>query len=154
LTLMSFSIGACAIIFDERDRVLLSHRRDLDLWNLPGGGIESGELPTEAVVRETREETGLDIVIERLVGVYGKKDRDNLVFAFTCYVVGGQLSTTGEADESRYFEVNAIPLNTSPKQIERIHDALSGDTQPVFRLQAGPSSREWVQQLQSSGEDV
>ena len=151
---MSFLIGACAIIFDERDCVLLSHRRDLDLWNLPGGGVESRELPTEAVVRETKEETGLDVVIERLVGVYGKDDKDELVFGFTCCVVGGRLSVTDEADESRYFEVKAIPLNTSPKQIERIHDALSGDTQPVFRLQTGPSSREWVQQLQDSGEDV
>jgi 8-oxo-dGTP diphosphatase len=151
---MRFSVGACAIIFDERNRVLLSHRRDLDLWNLPGGGAESGELPAEAVVRETREETGLDVVIERLVGVYGKEDKDELVFAFTCRVAGGRLSITGEADESRYFQVNAIPLNTSPKQIERIHDALNGDTQPIFRLQTGPSSREWVQQLRDSGEDV
>jgi 8-oxo-dGTP pyrophosphatase MutT (NUDIX family) len=36
----------------------LCHRRDLDLWNLPGGGVQSGELPTEAVIRETQEETG------------------------------------------------------------------------------------------------
>jgi 8-oxo-dGTP diphosphatase len=151
---MSFLIGACAIIFDERDRVLLSHRRDLDLWNLPGGGVESGELPTEAVVRETREETGLDVVIERLVGIYGKRDKDELVFAFTCRLGGGRLSVTDEADEFRYFQVNAIPLNTSPKQIERIHDALSSDTQPVFCFQAGPSSREWVQRLQGSGEEV
>lgn len=151
---MSFSVGACAIILDGRDRVLLSHRRDLDLWNLPGGGVESGELPTEAIVRETREETGLDVVIERLVGVYGKQDKEEFVFAFVCRVVGGWLSATDEADESRYFQVNAIPFNTSPKQIERIHDALSGDMQPVFRLQAGPSSREWVRQLRDSGEDV
>jgi ADP-ribose pyrophosphatase YjhB (NUDIX family) len=151
---MSFSIGVCAIIFDECDCVLLSHRRDLELWNLPGGGVESSELPTEAVVRETREETGLDVVAERLVGVYGKQDKDELVFAFTCRVVGGQLSATDEVDESGYFRVNAIPFNTSPKQIARIHDALGGDLQPVFRLQAGLSSREWVQNLRGSGKDV
>jgi 8-oxo-dGTP diphosphatase len=151
---MSFSIGVSAIIFDARGRVLLNHRRDLDLWNLPGGGVESGELPTEAVIRETREETGLDVAIERLVGVYGKKDKDELVFAFTCRVGGGQISVTDEADESRYFQVGAIPPNISPKQIERIHDALGSNTQPIFRLQTGPSSREWVQQLQGSGESV
>lgn len=67
-----FSIGAFAVIFDEHSRVLLCHRRDLDVWNLPGGGVESGELSTEAVIRETKEETGLDVVVERLVGVYGK----------------------------------------------------------------------------------
>lgn len=59
-----FSIGAFSIIFDEQGRVLLCHRRDMDAWNLPGGGAESGELPTEAAIRETKEETGLDVVIE------------------------------------------------------------------------------------------
>jgi 8-oxo-dGTP diphosphatase len=151
---MPFSIGACAIILDERNRVLLSHRRDLDLWNLPGGGVESGELPTEAVVRETREETGLEVAVKRLVGVYGKKDKDEIVLAFTCHIVGGQLSVTDEADESRYFQADAIPPNTSPKQIERIHDALNCNAQPVFRRQTGPSSRQWVRQLQDLGESV
>ena len=55
-----FTIGAFAVIFDEPGRVLLCPRRDMDAWNLPGGGVKSCELPTEAVIRETKEETGLD----------------------------------------------------------------------------------------------
>jgi len=51
-----FTIGAFAFIFNEQGRILLCHRRDLNVWNLPGGGVESGELPTEAVVREVRED--------------------------------------------------------------------------------------------------
>jgi 8-oxo-dGTP diphosphatase len=151
---MAFSIGAFAIIFDDLDRVLLSHRRDLDLWNLPGGGVESGELPTEAVIRETREETGLDVTIERLVGVYGKQHKDELIFAFVCRVVGGQLAVSDEADESRYFRASAIPSNTIPKQVERIHDAIAGGMQPIFRTQAGPSTREWLRQKTSTGENA
>jgi ADP-ribose pyrophosphatase YjhB (NUDIX family) len=140
-----YSIGAFAIIFDVRDRVLLCHRRDLDAWNLPGGGVESGDLPTGAAIRETREETGLDVVIERLVGVYGKVDEDELVFAFACRVVGGQLSITDEADECEYFYLESIPENTSPKHVERIHDALRGGDQPIFRVQTAPSTREFLQ---------
>jgi len=149
-----FTIGAFAIIFDERGRVLLGHRRDCDMWNLPGGGVESGELPTEAAIRETREETGLEVAIERLVGVYGKVDNpDELVFAFVCRVTGGQLSITDEADACRYFAVEDIPPNTSPKHVERIHDALRlGDSgltpQPLFRRQDAPSTREWLQEMQ------
>ncbi len=56
-----FTLGAFAIIFDNHQRVLLSHRRDMDAWNLPGGGVESGETPVEAVIREVTEETGLEV---------------------------------------------------------------------------------------------
>jgi hypothetical protein len=45
-----FSIGVLASIFDEHNRVLLCRRRDVNLWNLPGGGVEKGELPTETAV--------------------------------------------------------------------------------------------------------
>lgn len=137
-----FSIGAFAIIFNESGQVLLSHRRDVDAWNLPGGGVESGELPTEAVLREVEEETGLEVVIERLVGVYGKIEKDELVFAFTCRVVGGELSLTDEADRHAYFEVEEIPLNTPPKQIERVRDALQPAGAPVFRRQTALSLRD------------
>ena len=119
-----FTIGAFAIIFDGNGKVLLSHRRDMDAWNLPGGGVQARELPTEAVIRETREETGLEVFIERLVGVYGKDDRNELVFAFVCRVVGGELTLSDEADKHRYFSMDQIPPNTLSKQVERIQDAL------------------------------
>jgi len=51
-------IGAFALIFNEHQDILLCHRRDLDLWNLPGGGMEAGETPWQAVVREVEEEVG------------------------------------------------------------------------------------------------
>jgi 8-oxo-dGTP diphosphatase len=142
-----FSIGAFAIIFDDQQRVLLCHRRDFDLWNLPGGAVEHGELPTEAAIRETREETGLDVIIERLVGVYGKADKDEFVFAFVCSVVGGQLTTTDEADECKYFDIKSIPVNTVPKHVGRIQDALNHDLQPAFRRQTEISTKELLQNI-------
>jgi len=137
-----FAIGAFAIIFDDRCHVLLCHRRDMDLWNLPGGGVESGELPTEAVVREVKEETGLDVAVVHLVGVYGKVDKDEIVFSFVCRVVGGQLLTTDEADAHKYFHPQHLPHNTLPKHMERIEDALQARAEPVFRRQTVPSTRE------------
>ena len=46
-----FRIGVYALIFDD-ERVLLAHRRDIDWWNLPGGGMEIGETVEEATCRE------------------------------------------------------------------------------------------------------
>jgi len=145
----SFTIGAFAIIFDEAGRVLLCHRRDLDVWNLPGGGVERGELPTEAAIRETKEETGLDVIIKHLVGVYSKTDKDEIVFSFVCQMVGGQLSTTDEADAFHYYAVDNLPSNTPPKQVERIRDALGTDLQLIFRRQSAPSTREMLQKKRS-----
>jgi len=137
-----FSIGAFAIIFNDAGGVLLCHRRDMDMWNLPGGGMESGELPTEAVIREVKEETGLEVVIDRLIGVYGKVDKDELVFSFVCRVIGGKYSTTDESDACQYFAMDDLPPNTPPKQVERIHDARNPGNQPVYRRQNLPSTKE------------
>ena len=145
-----FSIGAFAVILDQQRRVLLCHRRDLDIWNLPGGGVESGELPTEAVVREVKEETGLDVAIDRLVGVYGKTDKDELVFAFVCRIVGGEIAVTDEADKCEYFEVERIPSNTAPKHVGRIHDALGSAVQPVIRRQTEQSAQKMAQLLRQT----
>jgi ADP-ribose pyrophosphatase YjhB (NUDIX family) len=139
-----FTIGAFAIIFDEQGRVLLCHRRDLDVWNLPGGGVESGEMPTDAVIREVMEETSLEVEIERLVGVYGKTNKDELVFSFTCHTIDGKLSITDEASECKYFEVNNLPFNTIPKHVERIHDSVNPGLQPVFYRQTAPSTQEML----------
>jgi 8-oxo-dGTP diphosphatase len=145
-----FTIGAFAVIFDEHGQVLLCHRRDLDVWNLPGGGVESGELPTEAVIREVMEETGLEVAIERLVGVYGKTNKDELVFSFICHITGGHLSITDESSECQYFEMEHIPANTSPKQVERIHDAVKPGSQPIFNRQTAPSTQEMLKHLHDS----
>jgi ADP-ribose pyrophosphatase YjhB (NUDIX family) len=143
-----FTIGAFAIIFDEQNRVLLCHRRDLDVWNLPGGGVESGEMPTDAVIREVMEETGLETEIERLVGVYGKINKDELDFSFICRTIGGYLLITDEASECKYFEVNQLPFNTIPKHVERIHDSVNLSLQPVFYRQTAPSTQEMLKRLQ------
>ena len=62
--------GASALVRDDHGRVLLIRRTDNGLWALPGGMIELGETAAGAAVRETREETGLDVVVTGLVGIY------------------------------------------------------------------------------------
>ncbi|MEU0544812.1 NUDIX domain-containing protein [Nocardia sp. NPDC005978] len=66
----SIVAAATAFVRDARDRVLLTQRADNGLWMLPGGGQEFGEYIAATAVRETRAETGIDIYITGLVGIY------------------------------------------------------------------------------------
>ena len=143
-----YTLGAFAVIADSDGRVLLSHRRDLDLWNLPGGRLQLDELPDAAVVRQVKEETGLDVEVEQMIGVYGREDgRADLVFTFGCRVVGGRLAPSDEADRHEWFAADELPINTIPKHVARIEDAFSGGDCPVIRSLTEPSGREWLRIL-------
>ena len=63
-----------AVIRDDDGRVLLQLHAETDEWGLPGGAVEPEEEPTAALVREVREETGLEVAVGGLVGVYGGPD--------------------------------------------------------------------------------
>ena len=135
-------MGAFAVIFDdERRRVLLCHRRDIDAWNLPGGFIEEGESPWDAAIREAREEVGLNVEIARLTGLYWKPESADLVFNFECRILSGTPGLSDEADKVGYFALDALPANTGVKHVERIRDALAGSP-AVLRVQTGPGMRE------------
>lgn len=141
--MMRFAAGAYAVIFDEAGRVLFCHRRDCDFWNLPGGRVESGEAPWQAVVREVREETGLEVAVERLAGLYSWLALDEVIYSFVCHVTGGALLTqTDEADDARYFALDALPANTFLEHIARARDAALGQPQAVLRIPTGPSGKD------------
>ena len=139
-----FIIGAFGIIFDEQKRVLLVHRKDYDLWNLPGGTMENGESPWDGLKREVKEETGLEVEIFKLAGVYSKPDKNEVVFSFICKTISGNITLNDEADKIEFFEIDKLPPNTSPKQVERIGDAIANDGEAIFKVQTGKSSIELI----------
>ncbi|MDO8552607.1 MAG: NUDIX domain-containing protein [bacterium] len=141
-----FTIGVFGIIVDSKGRVLLCHRRDYDLWNLPGGGLDTGESVLDGVKREVKEETGLNVEVMKLVGVYTKESKNEMVFSFVCAVTGGQITLNDEADKIEYFEINKLPANTVPKQVERINDAVNNTKEVIFKVQTGESSIELIRE--------
>ncbi|WP_153072168.1 NUDIX domain-containing protein, partial [Escherichia coli] len=66
----SIKPGVAGIVFDEYGRVLLMKRADNGLWGIPSGHVEPAETVEQAIIREIREETGLEVQVKRLIGVY------------------------------------------------------------------------------------
>jgi 8-oxo-dGTP pyrophosphatase MutT (NUDIX family) len=123
-----------AVIFDGRGRLLLQQRSDGGQWGLPGGSVEIGESVHDAVIREVREETGLQVTVLRLVGVYSEpalqvvRYPDGNVWhyvnvCFECTVRGGELTTCDETLALRYVSPARLPATMLPNHRVRIRDA-------------------------------
>ncbi len=119
---MDIRVAAYAVIDDGR-RVLLAHwnERGRSGWTLPGGGIEPGEDPADAAVREVREETGFDAELDALIGVHShvipEDQRDSgsgplqaLRILYRAHITGGTLTMEqdGSTDEARWFDLDEI----------------------------------------------
>jgi len=115
-----YSPGTAAVIWNEAGEILLQRRSDDGQWGLPGGSCDPGEEPAETIVREVREETGLDVIPVSFVGIYGGPDGfhqypngDQVMFLsmiFICQPVGGALTLDDdESLELRYFPLDALP---------------------------------------------
>jgi ADP-ribose pyrophosphatase YjhB (NUDIX family) len=123
-----------AVIFDGRGRLLLQQRSDGGQWGLPGGSVEIGESVHDAVIREVREETGLQVTVLRLVGVYSDpalqvvRYPDGNVWhyvsvCFECAVRSGELTTCDETLALRYVPAARLPATLLPNHRIRIRDA-------------------------------
>ena len=139
---MPVNLGAFAIVRNVAGSVLLCHRRDMDLWDLPGGKVEAGEAPWEAAIRETREEVGMSVEVQRLTDVTWKPKDDELVFTFECKLVGGTPELSDEADAIAYFDPDDLPANLSPAKRERILGFVAQPDRTRMRTRTAPSVRE------------
>ena len=97
------------------------------MWALPGGFAEVGETLENAAVREAKEETNLDVELERLVGVYSEPDRDprghNVSIAFLARVTGGDPEAATDADEVAILDPSEVELAFDHRKI--LDDALN-----------------------------
>lgn len=134
---MSFlRIGVVCAVRDEMGRILLSRRGDLDVWNLPTGRLDSGELLADAAVREVREETGIECEINRPVGLYFLKGRSRLNVLYEARQTGGTLrQETSETTANRYFDPEDLPSQLFGDFM--VHDVLSGESHQ-FVLETSP----------------
>lgn len=128
-----------AVIQDGR--VLLTQREDFEVWCLPGGGVEPGESLAQAAIREVREETGLEVELVRLVGIYSRPwwmGKGQHIAVFSATQASGMLQPQpGEVIALDFFDTDAMPMLLWGQR-QRIEDAVAGLTGVVRVQQIAP----------------
>jgi len=126
-----------AHIFDAAGRLLLVQQRESGVWSTPGGVLEPDERPAEAVVRETREETGLEVEPEALVGAYGGPEfvvrypnGDEVQYAmmaFRCRIVAGEPHPDGDETMAvQYWSAEALATLSTPAWLQTLRPLIFG----------------------------
>ena len=139
---MLMTVG-CGIIIEKEKQILLQHRKDRDIWGIPGGVMEPGETFLETAVRETFEETGLTAEQLQLFGLYsgekGFSEYPNGDKMFSVQIIflsssfsGKLIHNTDESLEHRFFSRNNLP-NLLPNQEPFIQDWVSQVSLPVIK---------------------
>ncbi|HEY7019571.1 MAG TPA: NUDIX hydrolase [Ktedonobacterales bacterium] len=142
-----FRVGVFAVIEVPRDgemRYLMARRSDIGWWNLVGGGLEYDETPEEGLAREAREEIGAEIEVVRLVGVYAKPPKREVVLTYLCRLApeSPEPGPSEEVSEVGVFTVTELPEDTLPKHRQRVLDAASGQVEAFRRTQATSSAED------------
>lgn len=106
-------VGGRAAVFDADGRALLIKRSDDGTWSHPGGFTEPNERPVDTAVRETKEETGLDVepielvdIYPRIAGEYGPHGFVGIVYL--CQVVDGNISSSRESEHVQYRDIDTV----------------------------------------------
>jgi ADP-ribose pyrophosphatase YjhB (NUDIX family) len=133
----TLALACSAVIFDPtKQKLLLTRRVDNGRWCLPGGHMELGESVIEACAREVWEETGLQVRVGRLIGVYSNPHRlveygsgrryGIVVLAFAAEPTGGVLGVSDETTECGYFSrAEMTSMDIMETSLERIEDAFA-----------------------------
>ncbi|MCK4817363.1 NUDIX domain-containing protein [bacterium] len=138
-------VGSSAQILDPSGKkVLLTKRGDNGRWCLPGGQLDSGESVAETCAREVLEETGLEVQVGQLIGIYSNPSMrlsyddqhqyQLISFHFAVTIIGGELGLSNETTEVGYFSLDEISkLDLMEHHQQRITDAFVGQKETFVR---------------------
>lgn len=135
----SLVVGVSAVVVDDQGRILMQKRTDNGLWALPGGGMDLTESVPQAAVREVREETGYDVEVTGMVGLYTDarhimaysdgEVRRQFNVCLTARVVGGALAISDESTDVRWIspdEFEELPMHDTQRlRIEHFRQGMS-----------------------------
>lgn len=130
------SVSVAGIVINDDGRVLVIRRADNGHWEPPGGVLEVGESFEQGVVREVAEETGVQVSVDRLTGVYKNMSRAVVALVFRCTPLTGQPCASTEATAVQWLDPATVTKLMDPAYAIRITDAL-GDGPAATRAHDG-----------------
>ncbi len=127
------AVAAMGILYNEEKGLLLEKRTDTGEWCTPGGAIELGESLEDALKREIKEETNLDIANPKLFDIKANvhmvyPNKDEVYYTDVVYEINeffGDLKSDGESTELKFFDLDTLPKNIMPTQIGYIERFVS-----------------------------
>ena len=121
------SVSVAGIVVDEGNRVLLIQRRDIGRWEPPGGVLEQDETFEQGLRREVYEETGVEVRVGRLTGIYKNMSRGIVALVFRCQAESGRADATAEASRIEWMTVEHAAEVMAPAYYVRVADAFTPD---------------------------
>ncbi|MGV3464912.1 MAG: NUDIX hydrolase [Heyndrickxia sp.] len=125
-------VSASAVVLNDEGKILLI-RGPKRGWEQPGGQVELGESIEEAVKREVKEETGIDIDVTKFCGIYQNLKANVCATCWFGKAIGGKPRTSSESLEVGFYTIEeALEMITWPTFKERILKSLNQEEQPFF----------------------
>ncbi|NWN80294.1 MAG: NUDIX domain-containing protein [Bacillus sp. (in: Bacteria)] len=116
------TIGCFTIVENDEGKILLVKRKDVPLWDLPGGRLDKHEHPETCAIREMKEETGYHVSIERKIGEYYQPDCRDMQYIYTGKLLGGEpLKEGDETAKIGWFHPSRLPLFMVPHRRKQIN---------------------------------
>jgi ADP-ribose pyrophosphatase YjhB (NUDIX family) len=103
---------ATGVVVSRDEEILLvlrDHEPAYGRWSFPSGFVDAGEIVEQAAAREVREEAGLEVAIDDLLGVYSESGNQVIFVAYAGHVTGGTLAPGEEASDARFFHPDELP---------------------------------------------
>lgn len=134
------SVTVSGYITNEKNEVLLVQTYwRADTWELPGGGVDEGETLDIALCREILEETGIEVTLQGVTGVYSNGSTISIVFRGSC--AGGELRVSDETKDVRFVKIDQTNVHhyiRRGKFIPRVLDAMKGNCIPYEAFKVRP----------------